>query len=48
MVANSSTQYDDGSCGDMKNGRKVDLKGWKQPDGSVIAKEIEFQDDDDD
>jgi hypothetical protein len=48
VIADNSTEYDDGKCSDMKNGRKVQIKGLKQPDGSVLAREIEFEDDDDD
>jgi hypothetical protein len=33
----ATTVYSKGSCGDIKDGTRLDLKGLKQPDGSVTA-----------
>jgi cyanate lyase len=38
----AATEYAKGSCSDIKNGTRLDLKGLKQPDGSVTAVWIKF------
>ena len=35
------------ACGDLKGGQKVQVEGNRQPDGSVLAGEVEVEDDED-
>jgi hypothetical protein len=46
VTTNASTRFDDGSCSGMKNGITVDVRGTRQASGSIVAKEVELDDDD--
>jgi hypothetical protein len=38
--AGSSTAYGGGKCGDLRNGRSVDVTGMQQSDGAIAATSI--------
>jgi hypothetical protein len=38
------TRFDDGVCGTVQNGTWVEVKGIRQPDGSLLAQEIDLDD----
>ena len=40
IVTNASTIFDGTACGDFKNGNKVQVKGTKQANGSVLATRV--------
>ncbi len=42
VVANSATKYEDGVCSTLGNGTLVQVKGTRQPNGSVLATEIDI------
>jgi hypothetical protein len=44
VATNSSTEFDDGPCGGVQNGSNVEVKGIRQADGSVVAREVEMED----
>jgi hypothetical protein len=44
VVTNSATIFDDGRCTDIRNGRSVEVRGRRQPDGSVLATRVEVDD----
>jgi hypothetical protein len=41
---NSATRFDDGSCVQIANGTRVEAKGARQPDGSILATKVELDD----
>ena len=43
---NSSTRFEDGSVSDLAVGKRVEVEGTRTSSGTVIAREIEFEDDD--
>lgn len=45
--ASSSTEFEHGTCASIANGDTVKVEGTRQADGSVIAKEIEGDEEDD-
>lgn len=45
---NSSTEFKGGACAAIANGNTVEAEGAVQTDGSVLAKKVEIEDDDDD
>ena len=45
---NSSTEFKGGACSAIANGDTVEAEGMLQTDGSVLAKKVEIEDDDDD
>jgi len=45
--ATTATEFKDGTCASIANGDHVEVEGTRQPDGSVVAKKIEIEDDDD-
>jgi len=45
VVTNSLTKFEDGSCTGVQNGMKVEAKGLKQPNGSLLAQKVELDDD---
>lgn len=47
VTTNSSTKFDEGHCADVQNGEEVEVKGLRQPNGSVLARKIEVDDDHD-
>jgi hypothetical protein len=40
VTTSRDTKFKGGSCGDLENGDKVEVKGRKQIDGSVNAAEV--------
>jgi hypothetical protein len=44
----ASTSFDDISCSQIRNGTEVEVKGMRQPDGSLLAVRVEAEDDDED
>ena len=44
VKTNSSTTFEHGTCGRIANGSKIEVEGVHQADGSILAKEIEFDD----
>lgn len=48
MLTTSQTRFDDGSCRDMRNGIEVEVEGDLYSDGTVRAKEVKLDEDDDD
>ena len=48
VVTNASTQFRDGTCASLAAGRRVEVKGTRQSDGSILAAEVEGKDEDDD
>jgi len=48
IVTNASTVFRDGTCAGLKSGSRVEVKGTRQPDGSVVAASVESEDEDDD
>lgn len=44
--ANASTEFEHGTCASIANGDTVEVEGTRQADGSVIAKEIERDEED--
>lgn len=45
VVTNGSTRFEHGSCGDLRNGQAVEVEGTRQGDGSILAREIEREED---
>jgi hypothetical protein len=43
VTTNKDTKFRRGSCDDLESGDRVDVKGRRQPDGSVLAKELELK-----
>jgi hypothetical protein len=41
VVTNSATKFDD-PCQQIANGRRVEVKGTRQTDGSIVATKVEF------
>lgn len=48
VMTDASTRFDDGECGDIENGVRVEVKGIRQADGTVKATHVEIEDDDED
>ena len=44
VTTNSSTTFSGLSCSSLANGTKVDVEGTKQPDGSLVATEVDKED----
>jgi hypothetical protein len=47
VATNSSTRFDDTSCGRVANSMRVEVRGLRQTDGSVLASRVKREDDDD-
>lgn len=47
VTTNASTMFRDGACGDLKGGSRVEVKGARQADGSILAASVEGEGDDD-
>jgi len=41
-VTNSATRYEDGSCSSIQNGTRLEVKGPRQPNGSVLATKVDI------
>jgi len=48
VVTNASTQFRDGTCTSLAAGSRVEAKGTRQADGSILATEVEGEDEADD
>src|SRR5439155_807408 len=44
VTTTGATRFDDGSCGDILLGVKIEAKGTRQLDGSIVASRIEIED----
>lgn len=44
VVTNAATQFDKISCGGLTNGLRVEAKGIRQTDGTVVASKVERED----
>lgn len=44
VTTNSNTDFDGGRCTDARNGVEVDVRGYRQPNGTVLARRVEFDD----
>jgi Domain of unknown function (DUF5666) len=42
VVTNTSTQFENGNCSTLKPGMKVEAKGTRQTDGSLLASKVEI------
>lgn len=40
----ADTEFDDGACGDVTPGRRVEVKGRYDAGGTLIAREVELED----
>jgi len=48
VVTNASTQFRDGACESLKSGSRVEVKGTRRSDNSVLAASIEGDEEDED
>lgn len=48
VTTSSATRFKDVSCANVVNGRRVEVRGQRQTDGSILAARVEPEDDDDD
>ena len=48
VVTNSATRFEDGTCGTLQNGTRVQVKGTRQPNGSVLATHVDIDNPDPD
>ena len=46
VTHDSSTRFEDGNASDLAVGKRVEVEGTRTSSGTVIAREIEFDDDD--
>jgi len=46
IVANASTIFEDGSCSTVQNGTRVEIKGTRQSNGSVLATKVDIDEPD--
>ena len=44
VTTTGATRFDDGSCGNILPGVKIEAKGTRQADGSIVASRIEIKD----
>jgi trimeric autotransporter adhesin len=44
VTTDRETEFRDGKCSDARNGDDVRVKGFRQPDGTVHARRVEFDD----
>jgi hypothetical protein len=44
VTTDGETDFDDGSCSGARNGDDVQVRGFRQPDGTVRARRVEFDD----
>ena len=42
VATNRSTKFDDGTCANVQNGRRVEVEGALQGDGTLLAHEVDF------
>ena len=48
VTTTSATRFKDTSCTNVVDGRRVEVRGQRQTDGSILASRVEPEDDDDD
>ena len=48
IATDGGTFFKEGRCGDLENGDRVELKGQRRADGSILASQIETEDADED
>jgi hypothetical protein len=41
VATNSATEFKDGACSSLTNGNRVEVKGTRQSNGSVLARRVE-------
>ena len=44
VTTNAETSFDRGRCADASDGDRVDVRGYRQPNGTVLARRVEFED----
>lgn len=42
ITTGGETEFDDGECADVANGRRVEVKGTLQDDGTLLAKKVDL------
>jgi hypothetical protein len=42
VTTSNDTDYHRGKCSDVENGADVTIRGFRQPDGTVAARRVEF------
>ncbi len=42
IKTNGSTEFKDGSCASVANGKRVEVEGTRQADGTIMATEVEL------
>jgi hypothetical protein len=42
VVTNSATRFEDGPCSALQNGNRVEVKGTRQSNGSVLARKVDI------
>ena len=47
VTTNGATRYEDGTCNSVQNGTRVEVKGLRQSNNTVLATKVELEDDDD-
>jgi len=47
ITTDGSTRFEDGTCASVQNGRRVEVKGLRQSNNTVLATTVELEDDDD-
>jgi hypothetical protein len=48
VTTSSATRFKDAACASVVNGSRVEIRGQRQTDGSILAARVEPEDDDDD
>ena len=48
VVTDGSTFFKDGSCASLRNGAEVEVKGQRRADGTLVASQIETENNEDD
>jgi len=43
VATTTSTKFDDGTCANVQNGRRVEVEGALQGDGTLLAHEVDFE-----
>lgn len=47
VTTDGSTRFEDGTCSSVQNGTRVEVKGLRQSNNTVLATKVEIEDDDD-
>lgn len=43
VVTHGGTKFEDGTCADVRNGRRVEAKGSLGADGALVAREVDLE-----